>query len=153
MDEEGPQVSSSFTDIANSLRSTFYDAWVALANDVPCAIDNDESFNEPIDANGDPLPWIRVSVRPALVDQLSMGATTGGTYLHDGFFEVEIFDSLGNGMGVLNQLADSAADILRGQTFDDVILDAPRLFSVGGIDKTYYKYLLSTSYRSFKVPA
>jgi hypothetical protein len=143
-------VSFGFKPTADALRSYFYDSYVLLHPANTISLDNDESFEPPIDSNGDAITWVRISIHPASAAMISLRqAGSSGLHQYEGVFTVEIFTPLGSGDGLANQYADEASEILLlGYQSISVPISHLTLTRVGGLDETYFKYNLTARFTS-----
>ena len=144
---------TAITDITNALRSAFRTDWTALANGVPVAPDNNPNFKPPVDSNGDPLPWLRLTIEPAIEDQNTMGVLTGGKYLIEGNVIVEVFVSLDSGTGKAYGYVDDIVTILRGKNISDIHMLDVNIIRVGDIDGIWFKVNVAVLWRHFELAA
>lgn len=145
---------SDFQQVASDVRGYFMTSWDALSNGVPTSThaqpENDSEWKPPVDSNGEPEHWIRMTVEPADYDQGTFGAPTGGKYTFLGSFIVEIFAPIGSGSNTLDALVSDAQSILRGQKPNDIWITDPRPVLVGVVDDVFYKKNVEATLRHFE---
>lgn len=144
---------TAVTDVTQALRNDFRTDWTALANGVPVAGDNNPNFQPPVDSNGDPEPWLRLTIQPFAQEQDTMGALVGGFYAHLGQTVVEIFVPLGEGSGRAHGFVDDVVSILRGQSISNVQMLDVDIIRVGDIDGVWFKLNVSVQWRYSEVAA
>lgn len=134
----------SFESTANTMRNRFASQFHAVEPDVPIAFDNMERLytqdgtliQEPQDVSGNPIPWVRFSIRPGDAFQVSIGKRT---WRQPGVIMVQIFTIVGSGTGDANRLADAVASSIRGVTVGGVRFQATSPPQYVGADGNWYQ--------------
>lgn len=134
----------TFAEAATTIRTRFTNQMHA-ARDIRIAFDNSaglydaggQTHTEPYDVNGDPVPWVRLNVRPGDAFQVSLGHNR--TFRHPGVVMVQIFTVAGTGTGLSNAIADEVAAALRGVTVDGVRFRATSPPQYVGPDGPWYQ--------------
>lgn len=119
----------SFDEAAKTIRERFKTEFHAL-RDAPIAFDNVEGLidsngnliQEATDGNGNPVPWVRLSIRLGNASQITAGRKR--RFRQRGAIIVQIFVPTGNGDGVAYRIADDVAAALRGVTVSGVRMRA-----------------------------
>ena len=137
----------SFAEYANAIRERFAVQWFPLRPTVPVAYDN-TAFDPAVDArdpDGNPAPWLRLTVLPGDGFQASLGIPK--VWRSTGIAVVQVFTPTGQGDGLANELADDAASVFRGVSLPGLIFRAPSLTRIGAED-AWYQINVSTPYQS-----
>jgi hypothetical protein len=137
----------SFADDANAIRSRFATEWPPLRPTVPVAYDN-AAFDpaaDARDADGDPAPWVRLTIIPGDGFQASLG--TPRVWRSTGLVTVQVFVPLGQGDGLARELADDVAGLFRGVSLSGLIFRAPSLTRIGA-DGAWYQINVATPYQA-----
>lgn len=117
----------TFREARDAIADKFKAGFHAKRNE-PIAFDN---FAQLVDTNGDVVdkpgdaPWVRLSIRLASGDQVTLGRVGSRGFRHAGVVIVQIFVPQGRGDGTAYDIADAVADTLRGVTTQSVRFLAP----------------------------
>ncbi len=137
----------TFTADANAIRTHFDAEWLGLRPEAPVAYDN-IAFDpavDAVDAFGNPVPWVRLTLIPGDGFQASLG--TPKVWRSTGVVSVQIFVPVGQGDGTARELADDAAGVFRGQLVEGVTFRAPSLTRIGP-EGAWYQINVATPYQS-----
>lgn len=110
---------------------------------------DNETFDPPNEK-----PWMRLTIIPADLRQVTMGAPTGGTHESVGLAIVDVHVPRDEGSGVAWRLADVVAGWFRGVTADGMEYvaaggDGPTLRRVGHDGRSYQVNVI-VPWRSFR---
>lgn len=116
---------TTFTAAANTIRSQFSTQFHAAESGVPIAFDNVEGLytssgsivQDSVDGSGNPIPWVRLNVRNADAQLVSLGPRT---YRQPGVVITQVFIPAGVGDNRANEIAEAVVGALRGQTVSGV---------------------------------
>ena len=126
----------SFLADANTIRVRFDALW--STGDGPALYEGVGSSGPP-----DVDSWVRVSIREADTDQISMGprGVTAGTYQLNGQVIVQCFAPAGEGDGEARRLGTKVANIFRGVHISsggrEMFFGSPSLITVGTSGKWF----------------
>lgn len=133
-----------FETAANTIRSRFQTQYHAARSEL-LAFDNlnqlvkqDGTLQiEPEDSSGNPVPWIRMSMRNAEAFQVSLGDNR--TWRHAGSIICQIFVVAGTSDGLAHKIADQIAAIFRGVTVSGIRFKATSPPQFIGADGNWYQ--------------
>lgn len=120
----------SYATEANAIRSRFNAEWGVTT---PIAWPN-VNFTPP---SGE--PWVRLEILPSGADQITIGASGGRTFRHDGMVTVQVFVPSNEGDGEARTLAEQAAVIFRGVTVGTIRFLAPYTTTGGNDGAGWYQ--------------
>lgn len=119
-----------------SVVSRFESSWAGLT---PVEYPN-VSFTPP-----NQTAWVRLSLLPGAEYQASMALTGGRIFRSAGVVDVSIFVPIGTAIEDAAALADAAAAVFRGTSFDGLVFRAPSFILVG-ISGGWYQTNVSIPY-------
>lgn len=142
---------TTFTQAANAIRSQFQTDFHASEPDVPIAFDNVEGLytsggsivQESKDGNGNPAPWVRLNVRHADAQLVSLGPRT---YRQPGTVITQVFIPVGTGDIRASEIAEAVAGSLRGVDTSGVRFDATSAPQFVGPDGSWWQTNVTTPF-------
>jgi len=133
----------TFSEAASTIRNRFAtqmhaERSILIAFDNATGLyDGTQTVQEPQDANGDPVPWVRLNIRPGNAFQVTLGRNR--TFRNPGTVITQIFTVAGTGDGLANEIAEDVAAALRGVTVSGVRLRATSPPQFVGPDGAWYQ--------------
>lgn len=146
-----------FDSAINTIVDRFITQFHAERSSVPVALDNFHSMYESDgsftpseqakqDSNGDPRPWVRVSVRPGNAFLVTLGKSGNRVWRHPGVIIVGIFTVAGTGYLLPQQIGKDAATAFRGITDSGVRFGAPSQPQHVGLSGAWYQMNVRCDY-------
>ena len=136
------------TQARDAISETINDAWLASGVTSSIALQWDNVKEDPVgeDADGNPLPWARVTVRTFTSTQETLGAVGARKHQTEGQVAVQIFTPSGDGHSLPDTIVEVLKAALRNIRVGDLWFFDVRVNEIG-TDGPYFNQNLLAGFR------